>query len=115
MENKSGSESQSAFIHTLKKLLNFAVTILIIFLVSSFVMLFFDRSNEYNVIWRSIYEKCNIFLLAVSLFNMTSMIALKIAGKDRFSIGRFIFQFFLLVFAVAALMLNIFAKSIRIC
>jgi len=42
------------------------------------------------------------------------MIALKIAGKDRFSIGRFIFQFFLLVFAIAALMLNIFAKSIRI-
>ena len=114
MENKSGSESQSAFIHTLKKLLNFAVTIIIIFLVISSVMFLFDRSREYNVIWRSIYEKCNVLLLAISLFNMTSMIALKIASKDRFSIGRFIFQFFLFVFSVSALVLNIFAKSIRI-
>ncbi|MEN6383231.1 MAG: hypothetical protein ABFC86_08235 [Rectinema sp.] len=46
---------------------------------------------------------------------MTSMVGLRIAGKDRFSIGLFILQLLLFVFAVAALMLNIFVKITRIC
>ncbi len=115
MENKSGSQLQSAFIPTLKRFLDYTVVFSIIFLISSFVVLFFGGISEYKWIWRSIYEICNMLLLSVSLFNMTSMVGLRIAGKDRFSIGRFILQLLLFVFAVAALMLNIFVKITRIC